>query len=153
MGRARRVNAPLNRSNGLWYEIYVDRLRFEPSSRPHFPNLRGRKVRRGYEYNVTVPVPHYGTRKVSIRFSGASEVPTISTDGPQASLHRYDDGSLCLWYPKDDLARRWTFADGLLALIGLFMVHLFKEAWWRETGDWLGEEVPHGSAAKIGIEK
>jgi hypothetical protein len=21
--------------------------------------------------------------------------------------------------------------------------HLFKEAWWREHGKWLGEEYPH----------
>jgi hypothetical protein len=21
--------------------------------------------------------------------------------------------------------------------------HLFKEAWWRERGEWIGEEYPH----------
>ena len=153
MSRRRRFNGPPNQSNGLWYEIYVDRLKFELSVKPHFPSLRGRKVKRGYEYNVTVSVPHYDTRKVRIRFSGASDVPAVFVDGPQESPHRYNDDSLCMWYPKDDVARRWTFADGLLALIGLIMVHLFNEAWWRETGDWLGEEVPHRSVAKKGIEQ
>jgi hypothetical protein len=33
--------------------------------------------------------------------------------------------------------------DGLLALIEMTRVHLFKEAWYRETGEWLGEEVSH----------
>ena len=22
--------------------------------------------------------------------------------------------------------------------------HLFKEAWWRANGKWLGDEAPHG---------
>ena len=43
---------------------------------------------------------------------------------------------------------RWVFEDGLLALMGLVMAHLFKEAWWRETGEWLGEEVPHEARSK-----
>ena len=33
--------------------------------------------------------------------------------------------------------------DGLLTLIEMAPVHLFKEAWYRETGEWLGEEVSH----------
>jgi hypothetical protein len=33
--------------------------------------------------------------------------------------------------------------DGLLALFGMAAMHLFKEAWWRETGRWLGQEYPH----------
>jgi len=34
--------------------------------------------------------------------------------------------------------------DGLLVLFGMIAEHLFKEAWWREHGEWLGEEYPHG---------
>jgi hypothetical protein len=33
--------------------------------------------------------------------------------------------------------------DGLLALFGMILVHLFKEAYWRENGQWLGDEFPH----------
>jgi hypothetical protein len=28
--------------------------------------------------------------------------------------------------------------DGLLVLLGLIGLHLFREAWWRETGEWPG---------------
>jgi hypothetical protein len=96
-------------------------------------------------------VPHYDPRKIQIRFSGNSDVPSVFADGPQESPHRYSDGSLCMWHPRDPVDRRWVFEDGLFALIGLVMVHLFKEAWWRETGEWLGEEVAHGSQAKEGV--
>jgi hypothetical protein len=51
---------------------------------------------------------------------------------------------LCLWYPDDPPDRKWTVDDGLLALFGLAAHHLFKESWWRDHHDWLGEEAPHG---------
>ena len=56
-----------------------------------------------------------------------------------------------MWYPHDPIDRRWVFEDGLLDLIGLVIAHLFWEAWWRETGEWLGEEVPHESQVKEGL--
>ena len=49
-----------------------------------------------------------------------------------------------MWYPKDPVDRRWVFEDRLLALLTLVAAHLFKESWWRETGEWLGPEVGHG---------
>ncbi len=51
---------------------------------------------------------------------------------------------MCIWYPGDGEDQRWVPEDGLLALLGMTAVHLFKEAYWRETGEWLGEEAPHG---------
>ena len=33
--------------------------------------------------------------------------------------------------------------DGLVALFGMAQHHLFKESWWRATGEWLGDEAPH----------
>jgi hypothetical protein len=39
-------------------------------------------------------------------------------------------------------------SDGLLTLIEMTRVHLFKEAWYRETGAWLGEEVSHQQRAR-----
>jgi hypothetical protein len=33
--------------------------------------------------------------------------------------------------------------DELLALFGMAAHHLFKEAYWRETGVWVGDEFPH----------
>ena len=73
-------------------------------------------------------------------------LPEVFADGPTDSPHRYADRGrteLCLWLPGDELERRWRVEDGLLALFGIATHHLFKEAWWRETGEWLGEEAPH----------
>jgi len=36
--------------------------------------------------------------------------------------------------------------DGLLCLLGMITAHLFREAWWRETGEWLGPTAAHGDS-------
>lgn len=72
-------------------------------------------------------------------------------DGPTEWPHRYSPHhkdplqrpSLCIWYPDDPSEQRWVSSDGLLTLIEITRVHLFKEAWYRDTGEWLGEEVSH----------
>lgn len=73
--------------------------------------------------------------------------PQVYVDGPVESPHRFlkERGGrmLCIWHPKDDVCRRWVPEDGLLKLLGMITEHLFKEAWWREHGEWLGEEYPH----------
>lgn len=95
-------------------------------------------------YLVRMDVPHYEPRNVEIRFQRGSYVPVISADGP-VSPHRYDDtGSLCLWHPDAPPEEKWVFEDGLMALLNQVQAHLFREAWWRETGEWLGPEAPHG---------
>jgi hypothetical protein len=86
-------------------------------------------------------VPDYEPRNVEIRFAW-SRVPKVFVDGP-GSPHRYDDGSLCMWYPRDPPEEKWVFEDGLLALLNLIQAHLFREAWWREYGEWLGPQAPH----------
>ncbi len=48
-----------------------------------------------------------------------------------------------MWYYMDDESMKWVREDKLLALIGVIVRHLFKEAWWRETGKWLGPQVSH----------
>ena len=35
--------------------------------------------------------------------------------------------------------------DGLLKLVDTAVVHLFKELYFRETQEWLGDEVLHGA--------
>ena len=148
MSARRKFTGPPNRSKGPWYGLTVVRLNFERGVKSHFPNLRGGRVKGGYEYRTTVPVPYYEPRETRIRFNGMANVPSVFADGPCESPHRYPDDSLCMWYPDDPIERRWVFEDGLVALIGLVMAHLFREAWWRETGEWLGEEVPHGAQSK-----
>lgn len=94
-------------------------------------------------YRVRMDVPHYEPLNVEIRFEDWSRLPRITADGP-GSPHRYDNnGSLCIWHPRAPVDERWVFEDGLLALLNHIQLHLFKEAWWRETGEWLGPEAPH----------
>ena len=148
MSPRRTFNGPPNSYRGPQYARPVFRLVFEQGVKDQFPDLRRAKVKGGYEYTAIVPVPHYEDRKIRIRFCGNSDIPTVFADGPKKSPHRYSGGGLCMWYPKDPVDSRWVFVDGLLALIGLVMAHLFREAWWRETGEWVGEEVPHGPEDK-----
>ena len=91
-----------------------------------------------------VDPPGADSRRLTIEFPlRHSRVPIVCADGPDSSPHRYEDGSLCMWYPSDQSQRRWVFPDGLVALIGHALVHLAKEALWREWGEWPGEEAPH----------
>jgi hypothetical protein len=97
---------------------------------------------------VKLDVPFYEARQVEIRFEKtSSHTPRIYADGPE-SPHRYKDGSLCIWHPRDPVDNRWVFEDGLLDLLVHVQAHLFREAWVRETGEWLGTEAPHSPAPK-----
>lgn len=55
--------------------------------------------------------------------------------------HTFGANTLCMWYPRDPPDRQWHPADGLLTLVDTAAAHLFKELYFRETGEWLGEEV------------
>jgi hypothetical protein len=77
------------------------------------------------------------------------DYPRVFAAANEMSKHRMPDDALCLYHPGDPPARRWTPADGLLALFGLARDHLFFEHHWRysggyRTGEWLGPEAPHG---------
>ena len=117
MSARRKFAGPPNRYKGPQYSRIVVRLNFERGAKSQFPNLRGAKIKGGHEYIATVPVPHYEARKVHIRFGGMSDVPSVFADGSRDSPHRYSDGSLCMWHPRDPIDHRWVFGDGLLALI------------------------------------
>lgn len=132
------------KQTGPWYGRDKDCLRFDLSAR-RFPGLKISKGG-GRSYHVPIEVPFYNeTRQVEIRFKNWSREPRIYADGPDESPHRYpQDGSLCIWYPWDPPEQRWVFDDGLLMLINLIQGHLFREAWWRDTGEWPGPEATHG---------
>lgn len=99
-------------------------------------------------YHLTVNVECYSSRRVSIYLDRKNyRVTKITTDGP-TSKHRYGSTELCIWNNKDDKDNKWVYQDGLLALIRLIEAHLFREAYWRETGgsedgEWLGPESQH----------
>jgi hypothetical protein len=48
-----------------------------------------------------------------------------------------------MWYPWDPESARWTRRDGAAVLLGHITAHLLREEWWRKTGEWVGDEVPH----------
>jgi hypothetical protein len=131
------------------------RARIEASARQAFPGLRYRRcqTRQGpiHTYELVLEVPGYESRRVWVEFvPPLSNSPRIYADGPsgpETSPHRFSERRwtrLCVWYPGDPLERRWVPDDGLLMLFGMIATHLLKEAWWRESGEWLGEEAPHG---------
>ena len=134
-----------------WHTDIRARLRFERGVRARHPDLRCTTVGRGHgalvTYRLTVPVPEYEARSVTIELvNGYSPFGAkITVDGPTESPHRYSDESLCIWFPSDPEERKWVGDDGLGELIRQIAVHLFKEAYWRETGEWLGPEAPHAS--------
>ena len=136
------------RSGGPWYGIDFERLHFERGATTHFADLLRETIRSGPDvgrrYNATLEVPHYESRRVMIVFrQHIPTYPEITADGPLESPHRYPSGQICAWHPDDPADSRWIFGDGLLMLLGLLTAHLFREAWWRETGWWLGPEVRH----------
>lgn len=98
------------------------------------------------QYKVTVPVPGYEPRVLTIKVYGYDQpsAAEVVADGPADSPHRYPGGSLCMWLPADPPGERWEPRQGLLALIDLAVLHLFREAWWRDTGVWAGREASHG---------
>ena len=136
------------RTGGPWYGEDFPRIMFEREARQYFPDLASATIKSshnaGRKYRLTVHVPHYDDRRVQILFRKDSpRIPRVSVDGPVDSKHRFSSGELCMWYPEDSVDNRWVFEDGLIALLGQIIVHLFREAWYRETGEWPGPEVVH----------
>ena len=137
-------------SGGPWYDDYKTVWRFERGAKVQFPTLRVRNTRLKNRprriYNLRMEVPNYAvTRSVEIKLGPSRRhvAPAVTADGPESSKHRYKDGSLCMWYPYAARSERWTFEDGLLHLLVMTQAHLFREEFWRETGEWLGPEHPH----------
>lgn len=97
-------------------------------------------------------MPSYENRHVQIEFhEDLPDFPSLYADGPTSSPHRFADRGrtrLCVWYPSDPADLRWVSDDGLVKLFAMVQGHLFKEAWWRETGEWLGPEAPHSPPAE-----
>lgn len=118
--------------------------RFERRARDQYPNLRRTVIGGHISYRIAMSVVGYEDRIVTVKLGRyIDDPPRVRADGPSNSPHRYSDGSLCMWYPKDPPKQRWKFSNGLMELLVLVQQHLFREAWWRETGEWLGPEVPH----------
>jgi len=147
-----------------WEQNFALRLCFERAAYAVYPNLRctpvGHRKHARIAYIVPVMVAEYEPRLIEMHFRRTSPKPALTrvyADGPIGSPHRYaphprdalQRPSLCIWYPDDPPELRWVPSDGLLSLIEMTRVHLFKEAYWRETGEWIGEEVPHNQRPQV----
>lgn len=103
----------------------------------------GHPRRQGFAVRILLTPTGLPRYPVVIQFGiDAPDTPMVLVPGP-GSPHRYHDGSLCMWYPHDPPAQRWTWTDGGAVLAGHISAHLIREAWWRQTGEWPGEEAPH----------
>lgn len=121
---------------------------FEREASCYFPDLSSVTITSGHDagrrYRVTIAVQRYEPRRAQILFRKDSpKIPRVRVDGPVESKHRFSSGELCMWYAGDPVENQWVFEDGLVALLGHIAAHLFREAWWRETGEWPGPEASH----------
>jgi hypothetical protein len=96
-------------------------------------------------YLVSIPVRAYKTAvlvRVVLRGKKAAVyAPGLADFGLRHVYSTQPEPELCLWYPSDPDHRRWTFDKGLLALLDITKVHLYKEYRFKETGVWPGDEV------------
>jgi hypothetical protein len=123
-----------SRGSALWTETTVLRL-------PAGGTMAGLRVE---------DLPEQG---IKIVFGPARpDVPRVYASTPASSPHRYLDDSLCMWFPGDPPEQRWTHHDGPMALLGHIVAHLLREKWWRQTGEWPGQEAPHNQAEILSAE-
>ncbi len=131
-----------------WYNDLDVVAQFEQDAIREYPSLVSCNgvvgSRRWRQYTLTIDLEEYEARDVKIKIKPDPKLlPRVTAGGPLESPHRYKGGALCMWYPKDPDEKRWVFNDGLLELLVMIEFHLYREAWWRETGEWLGPEAPH----------
>lgn len=101
--------------------------------------------RKGPRYSVRLPVPALPAPvRVVVDVTKASRGwdPVVTAEVPECLRHRYDDGTLCMWWRKDDDEHRWTVTDGVTALFHHIRRHLFQEACCRAGESWPGDEAP-----------
>jgi hypothetical protein len=101
---------------------------------------RGRVI-----YASDVPVPAVNVRipvRIDMATGGGRWRPSVTARAPECLRHRFDDGTLCLWFDPDGDRHRWTISDGVEALVHHVRRHLFQEACCRAGEPWPGAESP-----------
>ncbi|HSX05097.1 MAG TPA: hypothetical protein VLF69_01365 [Candidatus Saccharimonadales bacterium] len=128
-----------------WYNDTTSRIWFEQglASSEYTLLFAGLNNKSQCVYVVSVPVLAYATN-VIVRVVLDDRYATVLAPSMSNLRHVYasDLGqALCLWYPHDPPHRKWNFDNGLLALLDIVKLHLYKELRFKETGAWPGEEV------------
>ncbi|MCB9196456.1 MAG: hypothetical protein H6598_09555 [Flavobacteriales bacterium] len=83
--------------------------------------------------------------KIQIKYSG-NGAPKVFIKTPiiekNSKIHRYSDGSLCLYYPLDDpWSDKKNIHDTIIPWTAEWLVYYEL---FLLTGKWLGPEQPHG---------
>jgi hypothetical protein len=121
---------------------------------PEYQHIQKVVIGRALVYRGEVsldPLPR--SRRIAIVLNGPPSTarPQVMADGPRTDRHRfttYRPLPLCLWYADDPPEQQWRLADGLVGLIDITRVHLFREDRFRATGRWPGPEV-HLSGPRV----
>lgn len=131
-----------------WNDDVARRLRFEREARQRglaFRQTFGVGTRRlVYAAEIVVPV-YDDRRKLRITLPPTAHEharPQVLIDGPPCLRHRFDDGSLCMWWSKDSEAERWVPEDGLFALVSHAVDHACCESTCMRGRPWPKAEAP-----------
>jgi hypothetical protein len=87
---------------------------------------------------------------VELRTRSRPWLPKVFATVPECLRHRYEDGSLCMWWQHHPAERRWLLQDGLAALMHYIEIHLHQEACCRAGLEWPGEQAPGEHPRKRG---
>ncbi len=120
---------------------------FEGDAKRHYDldPVKGDLFNERYAWRARVQVPGYDlTHSLLIELEEFSVHVTVEDWTGDRLKHTFGRNRLCMWYPNDPPEKTWQKDDGLLKLLDTAVQHLFKEHYYRETGEWLGEEAPHG---------
>jgi hypothetical protein len=116
--------------------------------RKHFPQFRfqlrhnGGMIWRGR----LQPTPESPSYHIRIEHD-LNLVPRVFVEKPELpasarNLHRYSDGSLCLFWPEE---WQWSEKESLAATIVCWAaLWLYYFEMWLVFGEWLGPSSPHG---------
>jgi hypothetical protein len=124
-------------------------LRQRSAVKAAFPHFTWRLTRAGgVEWRGTLqPTPDARVYVVRIVHEPNS-APRVFVDRPlirRDAWHRYRDGSLCLYWPKE---WRWTPRESLAeTIIPWAALWLYYYDLWVLTGEWLGPSSPHRPGA------
>lgn len=136
-----------NRPYRTWFDKPACRLKFMHDLRgvEGLNQIVDKRWPGSFSFAFLLTIKGLPPRGVRVTFTkGSPEHPKVYVDGPADSPHRYPDGHLCMWFPWDPPANRWTLSDGAPVLLADIAVHLIREEWYRKTGEWPGQEVDHG---------
>jgi hypothetical protein len=129
----------------------------EAGLRTLYPEINISRSKKRLTYELDVEIETYETRRIRIVFKAGEPAPFVNVfaDGPTESPHRYGNDRLCMWHPDDPPELRWLPEHRIVGLIEMARRHLFREAWWRQTGgedggEWLGPEIHPGEQDEDG---